>query len=114
MSAIGLFTFYTGNYGDGRVWKLTPGADGRIVKSEELVHAGGGSVTPDGLCVDAAGRLYIADMRGDAVERIMPGGRLEVVRRGGFVRPSEPCVWKGAVYVANYGGTTLEVVPLAE
>lgn len=105
---------YTGNYGDGRVWKLTPGADGRIVKSEELVHAGGGSVTPDGLCVDAAGRLYIADMRGDAVERITPGGRLEVVRRGGFVRPSEPCVWKGAVYVANYGGTTLEVVPLAE
>ena len=105
---------YTGNYGDGRVWKLTPGADGRIAKSEELVHAGGGSVTPDGLCVDAAGNLYIADMRGDAVERILPGGKLEVVRKGGFTRPSEPCVWKGAVYVANYGGTTLEVVPLAE
>ena len=29
-----------------------------------------------------------------------------------IVRPSEPCVWNGAVYVANYGGTTLEVVPL--
>ena len=105
---------YTGNYGDGRVWKLTPGSDGRIVKSEELVHAGGGSVTPDGLCVDAAGSLYIADMRGDAVERILPSGKLEVVRKGGFVRPSEPCVWNGAVYVANYGGTTLEVIPLAD
>ena len=105
---------YTGNYGDGRVWKLTPGSDGRIVKSEELVHAGGGSVTPDGLCVDAAGSLYIADMRGDAVERILPSGKLEVGRKGGFVRPSEPCVWNGAVYVANYGGTTLEVIPLAD
>ena len=103
---------YTGNYGDGRVWRLTPGPDGRIASSEELVHAGGGSVTPDGMCVDAAGNVYIADMRGDALERLTPCGKLEVVRKGGFVRPSEPCVWNGAVYVANYGGTTLEVVPL--
>ena len=33
-------TIYTGNYGDGRVWRLTPGPDGRIANSEELVHAG--------------------------------------------------------------------------
>ena len=105
---------YTGNYGDGRVWKLTTGPDGRIVKSEELVHAGGGSVTPDGLCVDAAGNLYIADMRGDAVERITLCGKFETVRKGGFVRPSEPCLWQGSVYVANYGGTTLEVISLTE
>lgn len=105
---------YTNNYGDGRVWRLTPGADGRIVKSEELLHEGGVSVTPDGMCVDAAGNLYVADMRGDALQRILPDGRVEFLRKGGFVRPSEPCVWKGSVYVANYGGTTLEVVPLCE
>ena len=103
---------YTGNYGDGRVWKLTPGPDGRIVKSEEIVHAGGPSVTPDGMCVDAQGNLYIADMRGDALQRVLPCGKIEVLRKGGFVRPSEPCVWNGSAYVANYGGTTLEVVPL--
>ena len=104
---------YTGNYGDGRVWKLTPGTDGRIVKSEEVLHAGGPSVTPDGMCVDQADNLYIADMRGDALMRILPCGKaVEILRKGGFVRPSEPCVWNGAVYVANYGGTTLEVVPL--
>lgn len=101
---------YTGNYGDGRVWRLTPGDDGRIVKSEEIVHAFGLSVTPDGMCVDDAGNLYIADMRGDALERITPDGGFAVLRKGGFARPSEPCVWKGSVYVANYGGTTLEVV----
>ena len=105
---------YTGNYGDGRVWKLTPGADGRIARCEEIVHAGGGSTTPDGMCVDAGGNLYIADMRGDAVERISPDGVFSVVRKGGFVRPSEPCFWHGVLFVANYGGTTLEVVPLAE
>ena len=105
---------YTGNYGDGRVWRLTPGADGRIEKCEALVHAGGMSVTPDGLCLDSAGFLYIADMRGDALERISPCGRFEVLRKGGFVRPSEPCAWKGFACVANYGGTTLELVPLSE
>ena len=101
---------YTGNYGDGRIWRLTPGDDGLIVKSEEIVHAFGQSVTPDGMCVDDAGNLYIADMRGDALERITPDGVFTVLRKGGFARPSEPCVWNGAVYVANYGGTTLEVV----
>jgi sugar lactone lactonase YvrE len=105
---------YTGNYGDGRVWKLTPGADGRIVKSEEILHAGGLSVTPDGMCVDCKGNLYIADMRGDALQRILPCGKVEFLRKGGFTSPSEPCVWKGSVYVANYRGTTLEVVPLCE
>lgn len=103
---------YTGNYGDGRVWKLTPGADGRIVKSEEILHAGGASVTPDGMCVDADDNLYIADMRGDMLLRILSGGRVEIVRKGGFERPSEPCVWNGSAYVANYGGTTLEEISL--
>ena len=104
---------YTGNYGDGRVWKLTTGADGRVVKSEEIVHAGGESVTPDGLCLDVFGNLYIADMRGDAAERITSYGKFEVVRKGGFERPSEPCFWKGFLCVANYGGTTLELIPIA-
>ena len=105
---------YTGNYGDGRVWKLTPGVDGRIVKSEELLHVSGPSVTPDGMCVDQTGRIYIADMRGDAVERIVPDGRFEVLRKGGFVRPSEPCAWRGFICVANYGGTTLEMIPISD
>ena len=101
---------YTGNYGDGRVWKLTTGPDGRVVKSVELLHAGGESVTPDGLCVDVFGNLYIADMRGDALERITPTGRFSVLQSGGFERPSEPCFWRGFICVANYGGTTIELV----
>ena len=105
---------YTGNYGDGRVWKLTVGANGRVVKSEELLHAGGESVTPDGLCVDNFGNLFIADMRGDALERITPSGRFSVLKRGGFERPSEPCAWRGFICVANYGGTTLELVPAVD
>ena len=103
---------YTGNYGDGRLWRLTVGADGRVVRSELLVKGGEGFVTPDGLCTDDAGNVYVADMRGNAAMMLARIGRVLCVRRGGFTRPSEPCVWRGDLYVANYGATTLERIPL--
>lgn len=99
---------YTGNYGDGHVWRLTPGADGRIVKSEMVVPADGGIVTPDGMCSDEKGNIYVADMRGDAAVVISECGKVRTVKKGGFKSPSEPCLWKGSLYVANYRGTTLE------
>lgn len=107
-------TLYTGNYGDGHVWKLVPGADGRIAKSELFVPASAGVKTPDGLCTDGSGNLYIADMFGDAAVKVTPQGAVSFVKKGGFVRPSEPCFWRGVLYVANWGGTTLETVHLEE
>ena len=103
---------YTGNYGDGRLWKLTPGADGRIVSAVEIVHPEAGVKTPDGLCVDAEDNVYVADMFGSQTVKVTPGGAVSVVQKDGLVRPSEPCVWRGSVYTANYGGTTLDETPL--
>ncbi|MGN0847425.1 MAG: SMP-30/gluconolactonase/LRE family protein [Kiritimatiellia bacterium] len=103
---------YTGNYGDGRVWRLTPGADGRIEKAVEFVHQEAGVVTPDGFCMDAEDNLYIADMFGDQSVKVSPEGKVTVLKKGCFVRPSEPCVWRGNVYIANYGATTLDESPL--
>jgi len=105
-------TLYTGNYGDGHVWKLTLGADGRVAASEVFVPASAGVKTPDGLCVDAEDNLYIADMMGDAAVKVTPQGAVSFVKKGGFVRPSEPGVWRGRLYVANWGGTTVEEIPL--
>ena len=99
---------YTGNYGDGRIWKLKPGADGRIASSE--LFAWSGIVTPDGLCVDADGNLYTADMHGDAAVKIDRKGTVSIVAKGGFKRPSEPCCWKGGLYVSDYAGTTVTQV----
>ena len=103
-------TLYVDNYGDGRVWKLTPGADGRIASCE--LFAWQGMVSPDGLCVDAAGNVYTADMHGGAAVKIDSSGIVSVVAKDCFVRPSEPCVWRGRLYVADYGATTLTSVPL--
>lgn len=105
-------TLYVGNYGDGRVWRLTLGADGRVAEAREIVRPEAGVVTPDGFCVDKAGNLYIADMFGDQSVRVSPEGAITVLKKGGFVRPSEPCVWRGRLYVSNYGATTLDVEPL--
>ena len=103
---------YVSNYGDGRLWRLTVGADGRVATTELLVRGGEGLVTPDGLCADEGCNVYIADMRGNAAMMYALGGRIQCIHRGGFARPSEPCVWRGDLYIANYGGTTLERLPL--
>ncbi len=105
-------TIYTGNYGDGRVWKLTPGEDGRIVNAVEFVHQEAGVITPDGFCVDKDDNLYIADMFGNQSVKVSPKGEVTVLKKGCFVRPSEPCVWRGNVYIANYGSTTVDESPL--
>ena len=101
---------YTGNYGDGRLWKLTPGKDGRIVERVELVRPEAGMKTPDGLCVDTLGNVYVADMQGNAAWKVSPTGKVTAVRCGGFNRPSEPCMWRGSLYVADFGGTTLQAI----
>ncbi|MGN0853868.1 MAG: hypothetical protein ACI4Q3_10915 [Kiritimatiellia bacterium] len=101
---------FVDNYGDGRLWKLIPGAEGRIVRAELVAWTG--MKTPDGLCVDAAGNVYTADMFGNAAVKIDRKGRVTTVAEGCFVRPSEPCVWRGNLYIANYGATTLSEIPL--
>ncbi len=97
---------YAGNYGDGRIWKLTPGADGRFVKTELFAE---GLASADGLCTDAADNLYCADMLGNQTVRFAPDGQRTVLTKGCYVKPSEPCVWRGALYTADYGATTLTV-----
>ena len=102
---------YVDNYGDGRIWKLTPGVDGRIAASE--LFAWQGMTTPDGLCTDAAGNVYTADMHGGAAVKIDAKGTVTTVAKDCFTKPSEPCVWRGRLYVSDYGATTLTEVSLA-
>ena len=108
-------TLYVDNYGDGRIWKFRLTANGSLGRPVEFVKSGV-LKTPDGLCVDTEDNLYVADMQGEAAAKVSPKGEITFVRKGGFVRPSEPCVWQGRLYVANYGATTLAeiAVPAVE
>ena len=62
--------------------------------------------------MDAEDNCYIADMFGRQSVKISPDGTVTVLKKDGFNRPSEPCVWRGNLYIANYGGTTVDEMPL--
>jgi len=100
------------NYGASKIWKLTPGEDGRIAKKEIFVKADAGVKTPDGLCMDEDDNLYIADMHGNQAVKVTPAGEVKVLKKGGFKAPSEPGVWRGNFYISNWGGTTVEETKL--
>ena len=51
-------------------------------------------------------------MCGNQSVKVSPCGAVTVLKKDCFVRPSEPCVWRGNVYIANYGATTLDESPL--
>ena len=53
-------------------------------------------------------------MFGDAAVKVTPAGKVEVVKKGGFKSPCEPCAWRGSLYVCNWRGTTVEQIPLDE
>ena len=58
--------------------------------------------------------VYVADMLGNSAVRFTPDGKGTVLAKGCFARPSEPCFWRGRLYVADFGGTTLTVVEEAK
>ena len=98
---------YAGNYGDGRIWKFKQEAEGKLSPAELFAT---GLASADGLCVDDQGNLYCADMLGCSAVRYTPCGEMTVMAKDCFTKPSEPCFWRGSLYISDYGATTLTVV----
>jgi sugar lactone lactonase YvrE len=72
---------YLGNFADGLVHKLTMGADGRA--SVSLYAQSPEMQSADGLLADSKGNIYVADLKGNAVVVIRPGGKVETIARNG-------------------------------
>ena len=49
-------------------------------------------------------------MLGCSAVRFTPAGKMTVLAKDCFTRPSEPCFWREKLYVADFGGTTLTEV----
>ena len=62
------------------------------------------------MAAEEADNLYVADMLGNSAVRFTPAGKMTVLAKDCFTRPSEPCFWRGRLYVADFGGTTLTTV----
>jgi sugar lactone lactonase YvrE len=119
---------YVGNFGDGKIHKIVLGEDGKVAQNSifartdhdySLNPAVPGFLakavtakmrTTDGMCVDKADNIYVADFSNNAIAKVTPGGEISVLaqnadtggRNGELNEPGEPIVWRGRLVVSNF------------
>jgi sugar lactone lactonase YvrE len=107
---------FVGNFGDGALHKVTFDAEGNVTGAavfaktdfntpmkdptfkEMMVKAA--MRTTDGICIDAADNIYVADFSNNAVARVDPSGKITVLAQNGDTdgadglldQPGEPIV----------------------
>jgi len=119
---------YVGNFGDGALHKVAFDAAGRVASNTIfaktdldysldpkqpgfLAKATKAKMrTTDGICIDEAGNIYVADFSNNAVAKVDPKGRITVLAQNGDTdgadgkldQPGEPIVWNGKLVVTNF------------
>ena len=119
---------FVGNFGDGQINKLTFDDKGNVAtntlfaKTDHdysldpklpgfLAKATAAKMrTTDGMCVDKADNIYVADFSNNAIAKVTPAGVISVLaqngdtggRNGDLNEPGEPIVWNGMLVVSNF------------
>ena len=119
---------FVGNFGDGQINKLTFDDKGNLTgntvfaKTDHdysldpklpgfLAKATAAKMrTTDGMCVDKADNIYVADFSNNAIAKVTPAGVISVLaqngdtggRNGDLNEPGEPIVWNGMLVVSNF------------
>lgn len=123
-------SLYVGNFGDGALHKVTFDATGK--PAGQTIFAKTDMATPmkspdfrakmvqakmrttDGICIDDAGNIYVADFSNNAVCKVGPAGKIEVLAQspdcrgadGDLDQPGEPIVWNGRIVVSCFDMVT--------
>jgi hypothetical protein len=121
-----------GNFGDGTLHKILFDKAMNVSSVELLARTGfncnadpashgflGVAVqanmrTTDGLCIDAFDNIYVADFSNNAIARVSPSGKIEVLAQyddndgstGKLNQPGEPIIWNGNLVVSNFDMVT--------
>ncbi len=123
---------YVGNFGDGEIFKVPMGANGKPGKPELFAKSprqeafmnvdpktpgflAAATATPmrttDGMTFGPDGWLYVADFSNNALARVSPDGKtVEFVRQdpdgkaaeGLMNQPGEPIFWRGRLLASNF------------
>jgi len=67
----------------------------------------GGLNDPQGIAVDSAGNVYIADSGDKAVKEVAAGGRLSSLVSSGLSNPEAIAAYNGNIYIADSGNNSL-------
>jgi len=123
---------YVGNFGDGALHKITFDSEGKVTGSSifartdhdySLDPAKPGFLakataakmrTTDGICIDAADNIYVADFSNNALARVDPKGNITVLAQNGDTdgsrglldQPGEPIVRGGQLVVTCFDKVT--------
>lgn len=123
---------YVGNFGDGKIHKITFDNDGKVTsntvfaktdldytldpsKPGFLDKATSAKMrTTDGICIDEKDSIYVADFSNNAIAKVSPDGVITVLaqngdtdgQKGELNEPGEPIVWNGKLIVTNFDAVT--------
>lgn len=121
-----------GNFGDGTLHKIIFDANQKVSKVELLAKTDFNSDldpkspgfiteavkskmrTTDGIAVDSADTVYVADFSNNAISKVSPSGEIEVIAQdedndgstGKLNQPGEPVIWNGKLVVVNFDMVT--------
>ena len=99
------------HYGNGTVFELSPGANGRW--TETVLYSFGGpghtGTGPERLIADGAGNLYASNYSDNTIEKFTPDGVASVFASSGLNEPIGLAFDSaGNLYAANLGNNTIE------
>jgi sugar lactone lactonase YvrE len=94
---------------------LAPASSGVAVAGYRgvAVNIGSGFNSPQGVAVDAAGNVYVADTQNNLVKKIPVGGGAPVILGAGFSQPAGVAIdAAGNIYVADFGNDAVKEIPV--
>lgn len=99
-----------GNFGDGAVHRIKFNDDGTVKENKVWAKDESQLQTTDGMVIDDAGNLYIADFSANAIGMVTPEGKVVRIAQspdtdglhGELDQPGEPTIWKGKLVISCF------------
>lgn len=101
---------YTGNFGDGEIYKLTLNEDGKKVANKEIYAQLPNDTGLDGITIDKTGNLYVAGFLKNQILKVNTNRDVSIIAqypdnnssKGEIDQPSEVIVYGNKLVVSNF------------